>query len=84
MKKQVRALERKWAYSLGDHCERDALPTELYPRKFFERQSNCNRERRESFAPLYNHFGITVWRVPEVLVKKIVDVLKPTRHMLVS
>jgi len=25
-----------------------------------------------------------VWRVPEVLVKKIVDVLKPTRHMLVS
>jgi len=23
LKNQVRALERKWAYSLGDHCERD-------------------------------------------------------------
>ena len=37
LKNQVRALERKWAYSLGDHCERDALPTELYPRNNFRR-----------------------------------------------
>jgi hypothetical protein len=26
MKNQVRALGKKWAYSLGNHCERDALP----------------------------------------------------------
>ncbi len=35
---QVRVGGRTWAYSLGSHCERDALPAELYPRNSFPRQ----------------------------------------------
>jgi len=32
MKERSRALEQTWAQSIGNHCERDALPTKLYRR----------------------------------------------------
>ena len=32
MVEHCRARKIKWEYSVRTHCERDALPTELYPR----------------------------------------------------